>query len=102
MRTAGISEATYYKWRKLYGGMGKSQLRELKAMEKENARLKRIVAAFVAISGIIFNQVLLKRHLHEQLTGCPILKGNGTRDPVVLNILTNEIWCPLRIQRSFV
>ena len=50
MRTAGISESTYYKWRKLYGGMGKSQLRELKAMEKENARLKRIVAAFVAIS----------------------------------------------------
>ena len=44
IRTAGISEATYYKWRKHYGGMGKSQLRELKAMEKENARLKRIVA----------------------------------------------------------
>ena len=43
-RTAGISDATYYKWRKLYGGMGKSQLRELKAMEKENARLKRIIA----------------------------------------------------------
>jgi len=44
IRSAGISEATYYKWRKLYGGMGKSQLRELRAMEKENARLKRIVA----------------------------------------------------------
>ena len=44
VRTAGISDATYYKWRKVYGGMGKSQLRELKAMEKENARLKRIVA----------------------------------------------------------
>ena len=44
VRTAGISDATYYKWRKLYGGMGKSQLRELKAMEKENTRLKRIVA----------------------------------------------------------
>ena len=44
VNTAGISEATYYKWRKLYGGMSKSQLRELKAMEKENARLKRIVA----------------------------------------------------------
>ena len=38
IRTAGISEATYYKWRKLYGGMGKSQLRELRAMEKENTR----------------------------------------------------------------
>lgn len=44
IRTAGISEATYYKWRKRFGGMGKSQLRELKVMEKENARLKRIVA----------------------------------------------------------
>tara|TARA_B100001121_G_C18588730_1_gene573521 strand:- start:688 stop:975 length:288 start_codon:yes stop_codon:yes gene_type:complete len=41
---AGISDATYYKWRKLYGGMGKSQLRKLKDMERENARLKRIVA----------------------------------------------------------
>ena len=44
IRTVGISEATYYKWRKLYGGMGKSQLRDLKAMEKENTRLKKIVA----------------------------------------------------------
>ena len=44
IRTAGISEATYYKWCKLYGGMGKSQLRELRAMEKEHARLRRIVA----------------------------------------------------------
>jgi len=43
-RTAGISDATYYKWRKHYGGMGKSQLRELKVLEKENARLKRIIA----------------------------------------------------------
>ena len=43
-RTAGVSDATYYKWRKRYGGMGKSQLAELKGLEKENARLKRIVA----------------------------------------------------------
>ncbi len=33
IRTVGISEATYYKWRKLYGGMGKSQLRDLKAIQ---------------------------------------------------------------------
>ena len=44
VRTAGVSDATYYKWGKLYGGMGKSRLRELKAMEKENTRLKGIVA----------------------------------------------------------
>jgi putative transposase len=43
-RKAGISDATYYTWRKRYGGMAKSQLLELKSLEKENARLKRIVA----------------------------------------------------------
>lgn len=43
-RSAGISDATFYKWRKRYGGMGKSQLQELKSLEKENTRLKRIVA----------------------------------------------------------
>jgi len=43
-RSAGISDATYYKWRKKSGGMGRSQLSELKALEKENQRLKKIVA----------------------------------------------------------
>ena len=43
-RSAGISDATYYNWPKKYGGMGKSQLQELKGLENENTRLKRIVA----------------------------------------------------------
>ena len=43
-RSVGISDATYYNWRKRFGGMGKSQLPELKALEKENSRLKKIVA----------------------------------------------------------
>ena len=43
-RSAGISDATYYTWRKKYGGMARSQLSELKALEKENQRLKKIVA----------------------------------------------------------
>jgi len=43
-RSAGVSDATYYNWRKRYGGMGKSQLSELKSLEKENQRLKKIVA----------------------------------------------------------
>lgn len=43
-RSAGISDATYYAWRKKYGGMGKFQLREMKELEKENAQLKKIVA----------------------------------------------------------
>ena len=43
-RSAGISDATYYNWRRKFGGMGRSQLAELKALEKENSRLKKIVA----------------------------------------------------------
>lgn len=40
----GISEGTSYRWRNEYGGMALDQLKRLKELEKENARLKRIVA----------------------------------------------------------
>jgi len=43
-RKAGVSDATYYNWRKTFGGMGRSQLSEMKSLEKENQRLKKIVA----------------------------------------------------------
>ena len=43
-RQAGISDKTYYNWRKRYGGMGRAKLSEFKALEKENQRLKKIVA----------------------------------------------------------
>lgn len=43
-RELGISEQTYYRWRKLYGGMQISQAKKLKDLERENARLKKLVA----------------------------------------------------------
>lgn len=43
-RQAGISEQTYYRWRKEYGGMNTSEAKRLKELEKENERLKRLVA----------------------------------------------------------
>jgi putative transposase len=43
-RELGITEQTYYRWRKEYGGMKVSQARRLKELEQENARLKRMVA----------------------------------------------------------
>ena len=43
-RAVGISDATYYTWRKKFGGMGRPQLAELKALQRENQRLKKIVA----------------------------------------------------------
>ena len=44
VRRIGVSEQTYYRWRKEYGGMQVDQARRLKALEKENIRLKRLVA----------------------------------------------------------
>lgn len=40
----GISEQTYYRWRQKYGGMDPLMAKQLKEMERENARLKRLVA----------------------------------------------------------
>ena len=40
----GITDQTYYRWRKEYGGMGVDQARKLKQLESENSRLKKLVA----------------------------------------------------------
>ncbi len=43
-RKAGISQATYFNWKKKYAGLMPSEMRRLRALEHENARLKKIVA----------------------------------------------------------
>ncbi len=43
-RRLGITEQTYYRWRKEYGGMKLDQARRFKELEKENSRLKKLVA----------------------------------------------------------
>ena len=44
IRQIGVSEQTYYRWRKNYGGMGIDQLKELKSLQKENERLRKAVS----------------------------------------------------------
>ena len=44
VKTLGIHEVTYYRWRKEYGGLQVSQARRLKDLERENARLRRAVS----------------------------------------------------------
>ena len=58
-RALGISEQSYYRWRKEYGGMQVSQAKKLKDLEQENARLKKLVA----------DQALDKAILEEALKG---------------------------------
>jgi putative transposase len=44
IRKIGVSEYTYYRWRREYGGLRVEQARRLKGLERENARLKKLVA----------------------------------------------------------
>ena len=44
VRKTGVTEQTYYRWRREYGGMRIEQVKRLKELEKENTRLKRLVA----------------------------------------------------------
>jgi len=44
IRRLGVSEPTYYRWRKEYGGLQVDQARRLKELERENARLKKLIA----------------------------------------------------------
>ena len=44
VRHVGTTQQTYYRWRKLYGGMGRAQLKRLKELEKENQRLRKAVS----------------------------------------------------------
>lgn len=43
-RKMGVSEATFYNWKKKYGGMGVSEVRELRQLREENSKLKQLVA----------------------------------------------------------
>jgi transposase-like protein len=52
-RAIGISEQSYYRWRKEYGGVSTEQVHRLKELEKENARLKRLVADLALDNAIL-------------------------------------------------
>ena len=55
-----VSEQTYYRWRREYGGMDVTQAKKLKEIEKENARLKKLVAD-LSLDNAILKEVLSKK-----------------------------------------
>ena len=59
-RKMGISDATFYNWKKKYGGLGPSELRRLKQLEEENAKLKRLVAD-LSLDKAMLQDVLSKK-----------------------------------------
>jgi transposase-like protein len=53
LRQLGISDATYYKWRKEYGGLRIDQARRLKELEQENSKLRKVIADLTIDNAIL-------------------------------------------------
>lgn len=60
IRKMGISEATFYNWKKKYGGLGPSELMRLRQLEEENRKLKQIVAE-LSLDKKMLQEVLQKK-----------------------------------------
>jgi hypothetical protein len=56
-----VAEATYYRWKKVYAGMGVSEIRRLKQLEEENSKLKRLVADLALDKTMLQNALLKKK-----------------------------------------
>ena len=59
-RALGISEATYYVWRKKYGQMARAEIRRLRQLEEENHKLKQLVAD-LTLDKVILQEVITKK-----------------------------------------
>src|ERR671910_2243527 len=72
-RKLGISEATFYSWKKKYGGLDPAELRRLRQLEEENAQLKRIVADLTLDKQMVpgvFKKKILKCGSARKSWGC--------------------------------
>ncbi|KAG8148554.1 IS3 family transposase [Burkholderia catarinensis] len=72
-RKLGISETTFYHWKKKFGGLGPSELRRLRQLEEENAKLKRLVA------DLSLDKAMLQDVLAKSVWPAPALQGERYR-----------------------
>jgi putative transposase len=59
-RKMGVSQATFFRWKQRYGGLGPSELRRLRQLEEENQKLKRLVAD-LSLDKAMLQEVLAKK-----------------------------------------
>lgn len=82
-RKAGISDATFYNWRKKYAGLMPSEMRRLRQLEEENAKLKRIVADLIQtlsriLTGKAYSRPRLRRIRRCHAQACrPALRADA-------------------------
>src|SRR3569832_33481 len=68
-RMMGISDASFYNWMKIYGGLGPSEVRRLKQLEEENTKLKKLVAD-LSLDMAMLQDVLSKKLRSLPASGC--------------------------------
>jgi len=78
IRKVGITEQTFYRWKKKYGGQGMNELRRLRQLEEENRRLRQMVA------DLSLDKHMLQEALNKGLTGASHLKKKGVIYDAVL------------------
>lgn len=75
IRKLGISEQTFYRWKKRFAGLGIAELRRLRTLEKENCKLKQLVAV-LSLDKKMLQDVLLK-NIEASGTACSSAGGAG-------------------------
>ncbi len=73
IRQVGISEQTFYRWKKQYAGMQSDQVRELKQLQDESARLKKLVAE------LSLDKAILQDVASKNVWSAPALQGERCR-----------------------
>ena len=103
-RQTGISEATFYTWKKKYAELGVTELRKLKQLEDENARLKRIVA------DLTLDKQILQEVVRKNVWSAPCWQVSSGDDESSLRQcirpLASEVWLhpghdEIRTHRSY-
>lgn len=92
-RKLGISDATFYTWRKKYGGISPSELKHMRQQEEENLRLKRLIAD-LSLDKAMLQDVLAKR----ADAGTPARMGQEFTGPVRCQRKTNLLCTPVQPQ----
>lgn len=69
-RKMGIADATFYNWKKKYGGLGPSEVRRLKQLEEKNTKLKKLVA------DLSLDKAMLQDVLQKNVWSAPFCKAN--------------------------
>ena len=87
VRSIGVTEQTFYRWRKEYGGLRVGQAKRMKEMEKENARLRR------AVSDLTLDNQILQEVVRGKLFGLQSLIAIAARPhPLHANALRSIMW----------